>query len=101
MRKGWHVGVPRQKSIHTLAVEMDTAENWGRAARRGVRATTSTVVTVDLCWIGGSNGGVGVISWVLHHHRRDGLWKQKGAVGHSVVASSDDDMVAFFEGWYS
>ena len=57
---------------------------------------------MDLSWDGGSNGGVGVISWILRHHRRDGLWKQIGVVRqHSVVASSDDDVVAFSEDWYS
>jgi hypothetical protein len=48
---------------------------------------------------GGSNGGVGVISSVLHHHRRNGLWKQKGVVRlYSVAAKLDDDVVAFSEG---
>ena len=102
MCKDWRVGVTRQESIHRPAVEMDIAENCGCAARREDRAATSTEVTVVLGWDGGSNGGVGVISWVLCHYCRDGLWRQKGVVGrHSVVASSDDDVVAFSEGWYS
>ena len=77
----------------------DEVENWGRAVRREVRAASSTPVIMELGWDGGSNGGIDVISWVLYHHRRDGLWKKKGMVGrHSGVASSDDEVVAFSEG---
>ena len=56
------MGVTCQESIHRPAVEMDTAENCGCAARREDRAATSTEVTVVLGWDGGSNGGVSVIS---------------------------------------
>ena len=56
-------------------------------------------VILDSGWNGGSNGGVGVISSVLHHHRRNGLWKQKGVVGlYSAAARLDDDVVAFSGG---
>ena len=57
VRKDWRVGVTRQEAIHRPAVEMDTAENCGWAARREDRAATSTEVTVVLGWDGGSNGG--------------------------------------------
>jgi hypothetical protein len=86
------------QSIHRLAVEIDTVENWGRAARRDVRAATSTAVHASSATIVATVSGNRKAWWddILWWQVRMMRWSRFPKVG--ILDTKDEK--AILRNWF-